>query len=453
MDLSLQMQQKQTLSHKMQQSAEILQMNTLALSEYLREISEENPLLEWAEEPSLSEKDELFLQKLEWMQETDEQNRSYYQSEIDSKKEREDSIFSKKDDTGLREYLLFQINILSLEQEKKRVLHFLAECIEESGYLETGALEAAMTRFKLFANQAEEILSCLQSLDPPGVGARNLKECLLIQLRQKNASTAAESIVDSYLEEVSKNRLSYIAKKLRISAKEMDDALGEIKSCSPKPGSGFSNHLPVEYVLPDIYVKKEGTELIVTVNNSKSPHLYINPLYKQLLHQNNAEETKSYVMQKLRQAEWAVQCISRREETLLETTKAIVSAQKSFFLSPNGTLKPLRLQDIAEQIHVHESTVSRAVKDKYLQCDRGTFSLMDFFVKGLVREGECISSDHIRRQIVHWINTEDKTHPLSDRELTELLQKDGIDISRRTVAKYREIMHIPGAFGRKRYEG
>ena len=453
MDLSLQIRQKQILSHKMQQSAEILQMNTLALSEYLREISEENPLLEWTEDTASSEKEEMILRKLEWLQEADEQNRTYYQWEIDSEKEQEDSILGKKEDTNLREYLLFQINILSLDEEKKRFLHFLAESVEESGYLETGALEAAQKRFQLSENQAEELLSCLQGLDPPGVGARNIKECLLVQLRQKNASETAKAIVTSYLEEIGKNRLSYVAKKLHLSAKEIADALCEIKSCSPKPGSGFANHLPVEYVVPDVYVKKNGNQLIVTANSSKSPQLFINPLYTQLLQQSTSEETKAYIMQKLRQAQWAVQCVSRREETLLETAKAIVMAQKTFFLSPHGTLEPLRMQDIAEQLQVHESTVSRAVKDKYLQCDRGTFSLMAFFVTGLVRDGENISADHIRQQIVRCIEQEDKAHPLSDRELTEQLEKNGIAISRRTVAKYREMLHIPSASGRKRYDG
>ena len=454
MDLSLQLQQKQILSQRMQQSVEILQMNTMALSEYIREVSEENPLLDWnmedlGQEASLRE--ERMLQRLEWLQESDEQNRSYYQTEADNEKEREDLRYGKKEAQSLREYLLFQIHILPVEKEKKCLMTFLAESTEESGYLESGALEAAMEKYGVSKEQAEEALSSLQALDPPGVGARDLRECLLIQLEQKGASQTAQQAVREYLEEIARNRLSHVAKKMHISLEELTAALREIKGCQPKPGSGFAGGGPVEYVVPDVLVERRNGELFVSVNNAVAPRLYINAAYQKMLREEPAGETREYILQKLRQAEWAVQCVNRRESTLLETARLIVEAQKDFFLEPGRRLKPLRMVDIAQQMQVHESTVSRAVKEKYLQCDQGVFLLADFFVKAMGESGTEVSTDDVRGRLEELIAAEDKKKPLSDRELAERLAAEGFSISRRTVAKYREAMGIPGAAGRKEY--
>lgn len=455
MDLSLQLQQKQVLSQRMQQSVEILQMNTLALSEYARDLAEENPLLEWSEETpaSLWEKQGAkLLQKLEWLAEADEQNRSYYRLEQENEQEREDSRFGKKDTQSLREYLLFQINILKIPEGHKIVLRFLAESTAESGYLEKDALEMMREKYPMKLETAARILKQFQSLDPPGVGARELKECLLIQLEQKGASELAYKIVENYLDELAKNRLSYLAKKLKISMEEMAKALEEIRSCQPKPGSGFRGEGSVEYVIPDVLVEHRGEELIVTTNSSVTPHLHISRAYIKMLREGVNGETEEYISGKLKQAEWALQCIAKRESTLQQTADCIVRRQKAFFIKPDGQLAPLRMADVAEEMGVHESTVSRAVKDKYLQCERGIFPLQAFFSKAMGTDGEeTVSADSIRKRLQELIAQEDKAKPLSDRELTEKLAAEGIQISRRTVAKYREGMGIAGASGRKRY--
>lgn len=438
----------------MQQSVEILQMNTMALSEYIREVSEENPLLDWSVEQAgqdTSQQEERMLQRLEWLQECDEQNRGYYQSEAENEKEREDLRYGKQETQSLREYLLFQIHILPVEKRKKQLMAFLAESTEESGYLESGALEAAIGKFGISKEEAETALGALQALDPPGVGARDLKECLLIQLKQRGASEKALLAVQEYLEEIAKNRLSHVAKRLEISMDELIKVLQEIKSCQPKPGSGFSGGGPVEYVVPDVLVERRGGELFVSVNNAVTPKLYINGAYQRMLREEPSGETREYILQKLRQAEWAVQCVNRRESTLLETARLIVDAQKDFFLLPGRRLKPLRMVDIAQQMQVHESTVSRAVKEKYLQCDKGVFLLADFFVKAMGDKGGNISTDDVRCRLAELISAEDKKKPLSDRELAEQLSAEGFSISRRTVAKYREAMGVPGAAGRKEF--
>lgn len=332
-------------------------------------------------------------------------------------------------------------------------MRFLAESTEESGYLEKGALEAAEKKYHLKGSCSEDIIGLLQSLDPPGVGARNLQECLLIQLKQKNASPLSIIMVEKYLMDLAKNRISYVAKQMRVTLEAARDAFEEIKGCEPKPGRGFLSEKPVEYILPDVFVQKQEGELLVTVNSSSSPRLFISQSYLKMLREGASDEAKEFISNKLRQAEWAIQCISKRESTLLETAKCIVNHQEDFFIRPDGQIKPLRLADIAECMQVHESTVSRAVRDKYLQCDRGIFPLSSFFSKALSSEETgTISADSIQQKIRLMIEGENKMKPFSDRELTEALQKEGIQISRRTVAKYREGMGIAGASGRKRYE-
>lgn len=453
MELSLQQQQKQILSQKMQQSVEVLQMNALALSEYARNLAEENPLLEWSEENELPEsRGEKLLQRLEWLEEADEQNRSFYRVEHEQEeREREDSRFGKKEGQSLREYLLFQINILKIPEDNKKVLRFLAESTAESGYLEKDAVESLIERYQLKKTTAARILAEFQTLDPPGVGARDLRECLLIQLEQKKASSLAYRIVENYLDELAKNRLSYIAKKQKVSMEEMAAALQEIRSCQPKPGSGFVGEGTVEYVIPDILVEKKDGELIVTVNGVGMPRLHISHAYVKLLREGANAETEDYIANKLKQAEWALQCISKRESTLQQVAEYIVQCQKAFFLHPQGQLVPLRMADVAEGLEIHESTVSRAVKEKYLQCERGVFPLHDFFSKAMAKAEETVSTDSIKERLRAIIEEENKQKPFSDRELTEMLTAEGVQISRRTVAKYREAMGIAGASGRKVY--
>lgn len=455
MDLSLQLAQKQILSQRMQQSVEILQMNTIMLTEYIHELTQENPLLEWQEAADeQSVKEDKLLRKLEWLEEADEQNRSMYRVEQEDERDEKDCI-GKRERESLREYLLFQINILNVEEGVKRVLRFLAQSTEESGYLEKGALEAAQEKYHLKGSCSADVLALLQSLDPPGVGARSLQECLLIQLKQKNASDLAITMAEKYLADLGKNRMSYVAKQLRISLEEARDAFEEIKSCNPKPGCGFLSEKPVEYIMPDVFVEKKEEQLLVTVNSSASPRLFISQSYLKMLREGASEDAKEFISNKLKQAEWAIQCISKRESTLLETARCIVDHQKEFFTRADGQIMPLRLADIAECMQVHESTVSRAVRDKYLQCDRGIFPLSAFFSKALSLSSEetgTISADSIQQKMRMMIERENKMKPYSDRELTEALQKEGIQISRRTVAKYREGMGIAGASGRKRYE-
>ena len=450
MEISLQLQQKQVLSLQQQQSVEILQMNTLALSEYAREMAEENPLLEWEEEEMVSDRqEEKLLQKLEWLEEADVENRGLYH--VDHEAEEGDAQrFGRKEGESLREYLIFQINTRNIPEGHKVVLRFLAESTAESGYLEKDALEMMMGKYPMKEQTAARILREFQELEPVGVGARDLRECLLIQLREKQASPLAIELTEHHLEDIAKNRISHIARQLKKTAEEINDALQEIRSCQPKPGSGFAGEGHVEYVIPDILVEQKNDALTVTINGSVIPHLTISHAYLKMLREGANGETEAYISEKLKQAEWVLQCISRRENTLYQVAECIIRRQEAFFLK-HGQLAPLRLVDVAEELGIHESTVSRAVKGKYLQCDRGVFQLQDFFSKAMAKEEGSVSADSIKDRLKTMIGGEDKKKPLSDRELTEQLVAEGIQISRRTVAKYREAMNIPGAAGRKSF--
>lgn len=455
-EMSLQLQQKQVLSQRMQQSVEILQMNTLALSEYVKELAEENPLVEWREgEDSGEEEQGKLLQKLEWLAEADEQNRGLYRMEQEqAEQEREDTRFGKKEGESLREYLLLQINILKIPEDHKKVLRFLAESTAESGYLEKDALECLMERYRIKERTAARILAQFQTLDPPGVGARDLRECLLLQLKQREpVCETAVRIVEEHLDDLARNRMALIAKKYKLSGEALAAVLAEIRSCQPKPGSGFVGETPVEYVMPDIFVEKQGGALQVRLNDSRVPHLQISHSYVKLLREKADAETEAYIAEQLKRAEWALQCISKRESTLQQVATYIVEQQQAFFLHPQGELAPLRMTDVAEGLGIHESTVSRAVKEKYLQCERGVFPLQAFFTKAVKKAEaeEGVSAEAVKKRLRLLIEEEDKRKPLSDRALTERLEAEGICISRRTVAKYRESMGIAGASGRKSY--
>ena len=422
-------------------------MNALALYEYARELAEENPLIEWNEADGVQEN---LLQKMEWLEENDVENRSLYRVEYESD-EQETARFGRKEGESLREYLLFQINTKDIPEGHKIVLRFLAESTAESGYLEADAIDMMVERYPMKESTATRILAEFQSLDPVGVGARNLKECLLLQLKEKDASHLAVLLAENYLEEVAKNRLSYIAKQEKVTVEEISAALQEIRSCQPKPGSGFSSEAQTEYVIPDILVEHIKDALAVTINSSVMPHLNISHGYVKMLRGGAAAETEQFISEKLKQAEWALQCISRRENTLREVAEYIVRRQHAFFTESHGQLVPLRMMDVAEELGIHESTVSRAVKGKYLQCERGIFLLDAFFSQAMAAAEGAVSADSIKEKLKGIIAAEDKKKPLSDRELTEKLISEGIQISRRTVAKYRESMEIPGAAGRKSF--
>ncbi len=426
MKLSMTVAQKQILSQRMQQSAEILQMGMITLCEYMQNVAIENPVIEWDETSNEQEYDKV-LKKLEWLDATDEQNKRYYQEEKEDQEENDDWKFKQQEEETLEEYLLFQINTLPITTKQRNILSFLVKSIKEDGYLEEDTLMILKEKFHITEQQAQQALKYIQSLEPAGVGARNLQECLLLQIkRQPQKYPLCEKIINQYLEILAKNQLHIIAKELKVKIVEVVEASEIIKKLCPKPGIVFPSKEKTEYIIPDIIIKQKEDTFLVIINDKFLPKL------------------------KIKQAEWAMQCIARRETTLIKIAECIVQLQKPFFQQKNEGLLPMRLYDVAQKTGVHESTVSRAIKEKYLQCYKGIFPLSYFFSTSVSTKSEkMLSSDNVKKMIVKMINEEDKKKPFSDKVLAEKLNKEGVEISRRTIAKYRDALGIAGASKRK----
>lgn len=451
MDLSLSTSQKLLLSQKMLQSTEILQMSSAELLDYIKEAAVENPVMELEEKSDDSEKYDLLRKKIDYINESDEQNRTYYAQEKDDEDENDDWKFKQNSGQSLEEYLAEQLDVLPIDHRSNAIGHYIIGCINPNGYLEVSVEDMAHS-LKTDVKKVEKILNIIKKFEPTGVGASDLKECLTIQLDKAGCTDeTTRMIVDNYLELLGKNQLHIIAKKLKKSLEEVAEAAAKIKSLNPKPGNSFDSGKSLDYITPDaVVLEKDDGRFEVVLNDRHIPGISINSFYKNIITTGNTE-AKEYVSDKIRQAEWIVKCISKRSSTLKNTIETIVDIQQDFFKKGRGSLKPMCLNDVASILGVHESTVSRAVKDKYLQCRHGIYPLNYFFKAALPSSASLssVTAEKIKLMIKEIIENEDSSSPLSDREITEKLTNSGISISRRTVAKYRESMGILGTSGRK----
>ncbi|MEA4816592.1 MAG: RNA polymerase factor sigma-54 [Lachnospiraceae bacterium] len=451
MNLTLNTIQKTVLSQKMMQSAKILQMSTAELLEYINVLSVENPVIEYEEGQESELKTEMAKKRLDWLDSTDEQNKTYYYSDVEDK-DANDSWKFIDEGMNLKDYLMFQANAIQMDELKRAVVHYIIEDMDENGYIDD-PIEKISKRINVSEQIMEDALKTVQKFEPVGIGARDLKECLLLQLTNlPKKNLLAERIVLNELAAFGKNQLKSIASRLKAPLKDVNEAGEIIKSLNPKPGNSYYSKKNLEYIIPDIIIEKKGTGFNVVLNDSYQPKIKISSYYKDIVCDDVNTDTKDYVCEKIRQAEWAIKCISKRNQTLLKTSEAILEVQKDFFLLGPGNIKPMKLNDIAKIIGSHESTVSRAVSDKYLQCSFGVFPLGVFFNHGIEKDNlQDTSSESVKHAIKAIINAENSQNPLSDRKIGEELNKEGINISRRTIAKYRENMNIPSASGRKSY--
>ncbi len=456
MELNLNTSQKLNLSQRMVLSAKILQMSSIELNEYLKELSETNPLVEYEEKAPPENKFDNLSKKLEWLDAGDEQNRYYYSQDKDD--EGENWNFSAMQDETLEEHLLGQINTQKLDPNVQAAAEFAAKSLDENGYLkETAQSISVLTGID--DKLAAEGIALLKTLDPPGVGASTLSECLELQLLAADKpDMTAIAIVREHLDAIAKNQLKAIAKGLGVSLDEVIASVNRIKTLNPKPSRGFSSNESLGYITPDAYIyKNRQGDYDITLSDYYSPTIRINSYYKTIVKSGENDEAREYISDKLHQAEWVMKCIDRRNSTLMSTLGLIVRIQRGFFDSGAGNLVPMKLSDIALKLNVHESTVSRAVRDKYIQCVWGIFPISYFFSSSVSKTaqirsgGQEISQDSAKLKIREIIEKENKAKPLSDRAIAEMLEADGIYISRRTVAKYREALGIPGTSVRKKY--
>lgn len=472
MELKLSTEQKQVLSQKMIQSSEILQMAAARLSEYLNEQSLENPVMELTEkQPEQIDKREL--EKYQWICSHDEQNRYLYQKVEAPDEEQPEWNVDTEEPESLAEHLWSQILTRDVEPRMEKPLRFLLASLDHRGYF-TDSLEEFGRRFHLEPETAEGLLGLVQSLEPAGVGARSLEECLLIQLeRSGELSDGLELFVRHHLMELAKNQLPAIARAMKLPLETVKGYSNRVKELNPKPGALFSDSRQTSYIVPDVVIVRFKDHFDILLNESLYPDITVSREYMQMLEQQQDPEVQTYLLEKIHQTQWLKQCIAQRNTTLFSVVQTILAMQKEFFLYGPGAMKALRMADVAEALGIHESTVSRAVREKYLQCSWGIFPLRHFFAKAARaaekagEEGKAAGEDGenaepqshsggapasaIKEALRQLIDEEDKEKPWSDRVLAERLEERGYVLSRRTVAKYREEEGIPGAAGRKRY--
>ncbi len=353
--------------------------------------------------------------------------------------------------TSLFDHLMWQLQMSDLTPEEIEIGTSILGAIGEDGYL-IEDLEEIAQKANIPFEQAESILKRIQEFDPPGIAARNLKECLLIQVKSFSDRHLLEKIIHDHLQFLERRDFLKIAKKLKLSLEKVTRLAKIIYELEPKPGRQFSSSNDAQYITPDVYVRKIGSEWVVFLNEDGLPKLKVNALYKSMMEQNVQEKTKSYVQDKLRSALWLIKSIHQRQRTLFKTAKTIVQFQQDFFEKGVNFLKPMVLKDVANEIEMHESTVSRVTTNKYMHTPHGIFELKYFFNTGIsTTEGDSIASESIKMKIKNLISQEDPKKPLSDQKIVKMLQSENIDIARRTIAKYRETLGILPSSKRRQF--
>ena len=444
MEQNLILEQRQLLSQKMIQSLEILQMNTQELEQFLKDKALENPMLDLEEVYKTKDENSKLLKKLEWLEKTDEQNRVYYgQDHTDYEPV---NFQNQTEDFG--SYLLSQLIEEFKTQREQEIYEILVYSLDERGYLKE-IPDILIQTYGLTKKEINCYINKLKECEPAGVGAKDLEECLHLQLQRKHMLNGLEEkILHNYLTYVAKNQLKELSKLLNLSLDQVVQAVKNIKNLNPKPAQGFSSREHLKYLYPDITIVKFKDYFEILLDGDSHFTANINSYYVEMMNQENTDEVNNYLNEKYRQAKWILQCISSRRGTLLNITKALTQRQQDFFEKGPGYLRPLKLSDVAEELGIHESTVSRGIRDKYIQCSWGIYPMSYFFSRGILSEE---TPDKIKSCIRKWIKNEDKQKPFSDQKIADLFKQQGIPISRRTVAKYRTQMGIRDAAGRKEY--
>ena len=469
----LQLKLSQKLSPQQIQLMKLIQMTTAELEQKVKNEIEENPALEHGSELSELIEDNSKEFDLDVHNEdinvddylTDENN-DYNQNFYTTNEE--NNNFQTKSSLSFHQYLDNQSRNLILSDKEKPLCEFLIGSIDESGYLrrEIDDIIDDLAFTQNIITTKDDILSVLkkvQDLDPPGVGARSLKECLLIQLNKKTnykeSILNSIKIIESEFELFSKKKFSKLSEKLNLSDNDLKAAINEISKLNPKPGGSITSEFSNNTIIPDFILKIQDGQLVVELNKRNSPELRLSNSYKNILegYKNDPNKSKSqnqavqFLKQKLDSAKWFIEAVEQRYQTLFQTVNAIVTFQNDYFLSgEESDLKPMILKDIAEKINMDISTVSRVANSKYIDTPYGIKLLKSYFSEGMInKDGDEISTIEIKKTLKQIIESEDKAKPLSDIELSEALSNKGYKVARRTVSKYREQLDLPVARLRK----
>ena len=448
--------QRLQMTPQLQQSIKLLTLPLMELEQVVREELLENPVLEevqdTVEEQSMEEisNREEQPERHTWMEFTSTYSvRGPRQSQVKVGS----GVFNLENvvstEQSLYDHLLWQIQMSGFTNQEKAYLNLLVDNLDENGYLKV-PLEQITGETGVSLPDLKKALSLLHTLDPNGVGARNLKECLLIQARQNQEDTKdLIALIENHLPDLEKNDFNAIAEKMGLEEEEVVDLHKIISAMEPKPGRRFITQ-PVQYITPDVYIIKEDNEYRVSVNEEGLPHLRVANIYQEMLKGLESgsavplDSTQRYLRHKMNSALWLIRSINQRQRTMFKVTSAIVRHQKNFFKKGLVGMKPLILKQIAEEVGVHESTVSRVTTNKYAHTPHGVYELKYFFNSGIETDkGEKISGEVVKLKMLSYIKDEDSKNPVSDQEIMNRLGSDmGVHLARRTIAKYREAMDV-----------
>ena len=478
---------QQRMAPQLIQSLQLLQMSTLELELEIQQQMEINPLLEESieideelEEETKKDDESKSLedhQSSEDFEEAktfdtlledsfDQNSYNNEQTEYDPNWEQDREPQENRITTmpPLTDQLYDQLKITELEGQDVEIANFIIGNIDDRGYLTCSTHDIAEA-IQLPEGEVERVLEVIQTFDPPGIGARDLRECLLIQLEQQTnnkGAVIALQMVRNHMDDLTRRRFSRITRAMGISNNDLKIAMDVVEKLQPNPGttstSDYSGLLTLDtdvlHVIPDLFVEKEGEDWIVGLTDGNLPSVRINNSYAKLLEQGkdrSKEEIRTYVSKKLTDARWLINAINQRRATMLKVADYIVRAQLSFFESGPTQLKPMVLQDVADSVEMHVSTISRVSNGKYMQTPHGVFELKYFFDSKVHRDdGEDVSSRSVKEKITVLIDGEDKAKPLSDQEIADSLSREGLQIARRTIAKYRDQLGINSQRYRKK---
>ncbi|RPJ81311.1 MAG: RNA polymerase sigma-54 factor [Deltaproteobacteria bacterium] len=471
----LKLSQQLIMTPQLQMAIKLLQLSRLEMVDMISQELENNPALEEfqdvaddniAQKPSeISEPEidttvlkevrveENIQNDIDWSNYLDEYNtpgRTNYETEKRDAPVYETFIAGKK---SLKDHLLWQLLMILPSDLEEKIGSLIIGNLNRDGYLEISVEEIAETSGQP-VQIVEYILKTLQTFDPIGVCARDLKECLLIQAEHFGlADSIVVEIIKNHIKHLENKNYKAICKALKISIKEVVTAVNIIRMLEPKPGREYSDEEP-QYISPDIYVYQYEDEFIIMLNDDGMPKLRINPYYKKAVSRGEKIEskTKDYLQDKMRSAAWLIRSIHQRQKTIYKVMESILKFQKDFFEKGISHLKPMVLRDVAQDIEMHESTISRVTTNKYAYTPQGIFELKYFFNSSINRlHGEAIASTSVQDKIRKIIETEDARRPYSDDKIAKLLKEANIDIARRTVAKYREMLGVLSSNKRKQY--
>lgn len=471
--LELRLTQKLVLTPQLQQAIKLLQMPHLELSEFLSQELMENPFLEEladedsSDELTPEEKDSLEIEEQYEEEEapleklTNFSVDEYFEDRISDGRDMGyfnpgtitppsfEQFLSKKPD--LYDHLLWQLRLSHVSEQVKRVGEIIIGNIDDNGYL-SASIEEICTAGKIRPEEVEEALSLIHTFDPTGVGARDIVECLLLQIQALQLQgTIVEKIIRHNMSELEKKKYTAIAQQHGVTLNDVLAAVKVIEGLEPKPGRNFSSDTP-NYVTPDVYLVKTAEGYQIILNDEGVPKLRVSSFYKNLLQHNSGfpKEDKQFLMEKMRSAVGLLKSLDQRSRTIYRVTETLLDLQQDFFEKGVHYLKPLTLKEVASTLNLHESTVSRVTSNKYLACEHGVFGFRYLFSSALSSGMGSVSSTSVKDMIKKILSEEGDRKPLSDQHIAEILKREGIVIARRTVAKYREELGIPSQIQRRK---